>query len=194
MAASRRVSNNTATNQINPPGSVAREQLPDAAKIRAWALYHLGRYAASSRKLAQVLERRLIKRGADRDVARELATPIVADMIAQGYVDDGAVARMRFAAATRRGRAPALAERQLRAEGLNPDALEAEARGAGADAAAALAYMRRRRFGAYGNGAADKQIAAMARAGHAPGLSRALLAAETIDAAEALVATISSQG
>lgn len=193
MAASRRANDKTATKPFKPASSVEPEALPDAAKIRAWALYHLGRYAASSRKLAQVLERRLIKRGADRTVARGLAAPIVADMIAQGYVDDGAVARMRFAAATRRGRAPALAERQLRAEGLDPESLEAEARGAAADAAAALAYMRRRRFGAYGSGPVDKQIAAMARAGHGPVLSRALLAAETIEAAEALVAAINAQ-
>lgn len=168
---------------------------PDAARVRLWALYHLGRYAASSRRLAQVLERRAIKRGLDRAAAQALVAPVVAQMIAEGYVDDGAVARMRFASATRRGRAPGLAVRQLRAEGLDPDALGDAARSPLAEAEAALAYLRRRRFGPFGSdGDKAKQAAAMARAGHASQLVRLLLAAPSIEAADALVAEFSDQG
>ncbi|MFC3173076.1 RecX family transcriptional regulator [Novosphingobium bradum] len=117
---------------------------------------------------------------------------IVARFVAAGYVDDAAYARMKAGSLRRRGYGERRIGQALGAAGIDED-LRAEVRGAeGEQRRAALAFARRRRLGPFGSDAggagdragAERQLAAMLRAGHRMDLARALVQAGDIGAAE----------
>ena len=166
--------------------------VPEPSVLRDWAMAYLARYAASTHRLAAVLERRLMRNGVDRAAARAAVMPIVAEMAAQRYVDDAAFARQRLAALLRKGVPLRVATGRLRAEGLDPPAREEDASDAATEVHAALAYMRRRRLGAFGPGGNERQLAMMLRAGHPAALVKRLLAAPDREARDFLVDELSA--
>lgn len=148
------------------------------------AAHYLERYASSSDNLARVLARKIERR---RRAAIEAGEPIEADegseerdraMISDTIakflelklLDDRAYAEARFASLRRRGTSLRQTEAKLGQKGVPRELRQAvAAQDEMGDAAAALAYARRRRLGPHR--AADRQtrrdrdIAAMMRAG-----------------------------
>lgn len=161
-----------------------------AADLQDRALDYLGRYAASTRRLRQVLTRR-IQRSAEQhdfDPAPLLAEldQVIARLTRSGLLNDTAFAEMKARTLNRRGGSRrqiaaklavagvAQAERAKAIERLEEETPDAEF-------AAALAYAKRRRLGVFRTTPDDsperrrKDLAAMARAGFALDLARKAL-------------------
>ncbi|WP_374943345.1 regulatory protein RecX [Sphingomonas sp.] len=161
-----------------------RERRPppplDAAALERLALRYVERFATTRGRLADYLKRKVRERGWEGTPADPRA---VADRMAElGYIDDRAYAEARATAMTRRGlgaRRIAGAFRQAGIDDVDAQAVApAIAESAGA---AALAFARRRRIGPWARDRADragaqKQIAAMLRAGHRFDLARRIVA------------------
>jgi regulatory protein len=164
------------------------------ADLQDRALDYLGRYAASTRRLRQVLTRR-IRRSAEAhefDPAPLLAEleQVIARLTRSGLLNDTAFAEMKARSLSRRGGSRRQIAAKLAASGVasveRTRALEAlEEETPDAEFAAALAYAKRRRLGAFRARADDsperrrKDLAAMARAGFALDLARRALLGES---------------
>lgn len=175
--------------------SLEMSQAPlNKIKLKDLALHYVSRYATTRHKLATYLRRKVRERGwegvSEAGLEAETGTPTeeaeaaiseVLELVDRiGAVNDGLFAEGRTRALSRRGMganrirqalAGAGIERGVADEALSElDALEA-----------AVAFLRRRRWGPFGEGAphdADarrKAFAAMMRAGHGPDLSGKLL-------------------
>lgn len=164
-----------------------------AADLQDRALDYLGRYAASTKRLRQVLIRR-IRRSAE---AHELdPTPLLAELeqvIARltrsGLLNDAAFAETKARSLNRRGGSRRVIAGKLAASGVSAaervraiERLEEET--PDAEFAAAVAYATRRRLGVFRAKTDDsperrrKDLAAMARAGFALDLARRALRGE----------------
>ncbi|MCH8685230.1 regulatory protein RecX [Pedomonas mirosovicensis] len=166
----------------------------NTARLKDLALHYVSRYATTRHKLATYLRRKVREKGwetgADVDIsmtdegeasAAEAAINETLDYVARlGAVDDAAFAEGRARALTRRGMGAHRIRQALSGAGIErgvadeaiaeTDALEA-----------AIAFLRRRRWGPFGEGAPHdpdarrKAFAAMMRAGHPPDLAGKLL-------------------
>lgn len=162
-------------------GRGGRQRPPlDADKLQALALHYVGRYATTRAKLAAYLRRKLRERGWSGQ--READVDGLAQRFAdQGYVDDAAFALAKSRALAARGYGESRLRQSLRAAGVDAGDGEAALGLAAAEAVdSALRFARRRRIGPYAaakpdRAARDKAIAAMLRAGHGFGLSRAIV-------------------
>ena len=164
----------------------------DAGRLEELALAYVARYATSGAKLAAYLQRKIRERGFDEESGEPGIDALVERYRGLGYVDDAGYARARAGDLTRRGYGPRRVEQALRAAGIaenireDSSASEAEAR------QAALVFVRRRRFGPFGEPVdpktREKHVAAMIRAGHSFDAARALLDAESEDQATEWVA------
>ncbi len=172
----------------------------DAARLEELALAYVARFATSRAKLEAYLTRKLRERGwtdgsgEDEGSAPPPVAAIAERFVAAGYVDDTAYARAKSGSLLRRGYGQRRVSEALGAAGID-EGVRAEVRaGEGAQRHAALAMVRKRRFGPYGLAKADgepldrpvrdKQISAMLRAGHAMDSVRELVDATSIGAAE----------
>jgi regulatory protein len=158
------------------------EAMTEAALLEA-ALDYLARYAASTTRLRRVLERRVRRRSADRnvlDAARKTIAEVIAKLTAKGLLEDGRYASTRAESLTRQGRSRRWIEAKLSADGvaspLIRDAIEAlPGSPARSELGAAIAFAKRRRLGPYRTpkrrsreelkALASKELAALARAG-----------------------------
>lgn len=163
----------------------------EEASLRELALGYAARFATTRLKLLQYLARKLRERGwagehpADPEAVAER-------LIELGYVNDAAFAAMKGRAMASRG----LGHRRVTGE-LAAAGVAAQDRGAApepeAAMATALAFARRKRLGPFARVASDdparrqKSLAAMLRAGHAMGAARQILAARSVEEAEALI-------
>lgn len=118
---------------------------------------------------------------------------LIERFVSVGYVDDESFARARSGALLRRGFGSRRISETLGAAGIEQDLRERVMPGVAAQRRAALAMVRKRRFGPFAEDALpsmsdphrrQKQMAAMLRAGHAMDAVRALLGAATIEDAE----------
>ncbi len=153
--------------------------------LAALARAHLERYVASTGRLRAVLERRVRRATAHHgdDPAPLLAEidGVIAGLDGTGLLDDVALAGGLAGSLRRRGDARPVARQKMLARGLPPALVDAALAGADAavdadgqrgdaDLAAAAAYARRRHLGPFrAAGRAerrDRDLAAMARAGH----------------------------
>lgn len=152
----------------------------DPDTLPALAVRYLERYQTSRARLRRYLDRKLRQRGWAGRTPPDLEALLDA-MVARGYVDDGAFADARVRALSRRGYGQARVRAELAAAGIDAEAGMAALDGLD-PLAAALAFARRRRLGPYGppppdRAARDRQIAQLLRAGHPPGLARAIVEA-----------------
>lgn len=165
------------------PSDRSRKPL-DAQRLGELALAYVARFATSRAKLSRYLARKIRESDwvdtQDADIARDAA---VAKMARLGFLDDRQYAAMRGSAMTRRGLGARRVQAQLRVDGIaEADAGEALAAAAAGALGAALGFARRRRFGPFAVRVGDdpaqreRQVAAFARAGHAPALARRILA------------------
>ena len=113
-------------------------------------------------------------------------------MVANGYVDDAIYARAKAGSLLRRGYGNRRVDQALGAAGIAAPLREEVRAGQGEQRRAALAYVRRRRFGPFGPAVdrpdREKQLAAMLRAGHPLDMARDLVNAASVEAAELWVA------
>lgn len=165
------------------------------------AIEHLGRFSSSKANLSKILERKVLRKihrmeggegwpnmmGAVRaDIVLNIAD-VITKCQDLGYVDDKVYARSRCRLLVSKGRPVARIKADLISKGV-PDEIiewvmsEKEIFHNKPDLKGAIAYMRRRRFGAYHylllNAPAksfDKQMSAMMRAGFSPDLVRMVL-------------------
>ena len=170
-----------------PPRRPIRQPL-DAAALDRLALAYAARFAVSAAKLADYLRRKLRERGWEGEAQPPVAA-IVARFVAAGYVDDAAYARAKTGSMLRRGLGMRRVARALGAAGIGEDDRAEAKPGLGDQRRAALSLARRRGFGPFGGGQADralreKQIAALLRAGHPLDSARELVNAASVEAAE----------
>lgn len=151
---------------------------PDA--LQRLALRYVERFATTRGRLVDYLRRKLRERGwaGDGDPAPEALADRFAEL---GYIDDRAFAEARAASMARRGLGARRVRDAFRRDGIGQEDAEAVTPAIDARAAdAALAYARRKRLGPYAAVAPERemlarQLAAMARAGHAYPLARRIL-------------------
>jgi len=159
----------------------------DAARLDELALAYVARFAVSAAGLEAYLKRKLRERGWAGEGAPDLGA-VVARFVGAGYVDDAADARMQACSLRRRGYGERRIGQALGAAGIDADLREAVRAGEGEQRRAALAFARRRRFGPFGapvdRAGAEKQLAALLRAGHRLDVARALVHAADIAAAQ----------
>ena len=189
-----------------PEAPAAAAEVMTAAALHEAALDYLARYAASTTRLRRVLERRVRRRTADRnaiEAARQIIAEIIAKLTAQGLLEDGRYAATRAESLTRQGRSRRWIEAKLSADGIaSPlirNALEAlPGSRAQSELAAAVAFAKRRRFGPFRTpkrrdreelkALANKELAALARAGFDHRTARTVLDASSPDALRAMMA------
>ena len=161
----------------------------DADALQAAALRYVGRFATTRAKLVQYLRRKLRERGWAGEAAPD--PDGVADrLVALGYIDDAGFAASRARAGAAKGVGARRLADTLRHDGIADEIARPLVDGHDA-VAAALRFARKKRLGPWGPPLGDpklrhRQLATMARGGHASAVARAVLAAPTVEAAEAL--------
>lgn len=166
----------------------------NAQRLEELALAYVARFATTQAKLRGYLQRKIQERGWAGEGEREDggAGPVealVSRYTELGYVDDGAWARMKAGSLLRRGYGARRVGEALGHAGVDEDLRHAARPDEGAERRAALVLARRRRFGPFAAQPADrptheKHIAAMLRAGHRLDMARAIVEAESPEAAE----------
>ncbi len=167
----------------------------DSAALRDLALAYVARYATSSAKLERYLARKLRERGwSENEQAGADIPALVSHYVELGYVDDEAFARNKSASLLRRGYGKRRVNQALGQDGISSEIREDVAPEEAEQRQAALALMRKRRFGPYALSASDgseldrsireKQIAAMLRAGHDLDIVRNLMKSDSVEEAE----------
>lgn len=164
----------------------------DAARLDELALAYVARFATSAARLEAYLRRKLRERGWAGQGEPPLAA-LVERMVRAGYIDDAVYARAKASGLLRRGYGQRRVDQALGAAGIAED-LRHDLRAPLADQRrAALALARKRGFGPFGRerpdrARAEKQLAAMLRAGHPLDSARELVNAASEAAAEAWAA------
>jgi regulatory protein len=162
--------------------------------LEGWALVYLGSYASSAENLRRVLMRRVQRRAPDAvSEAKPLIEALVLRYRESGLLDDIAYAAGRTQSLHRRGDSLSSIRARLAAKGV-PAAVVAGAisglreTAADPDLAAACAFARRRRLGAFRRAAADpaRELAVFARAGFGRRVAEAVLACADEEAVAAL--------
>ena len=172
----------------------------DPARLQELALAYVARFATTSAKLESYLSRKIRERGWNDDdgelsESRPDLGEISARFVELGYIDDEAYARSRSGGLLRRGFGPRRVSQDLYAAGIDEHIRSDLAPGEAAIRAAALAMARKRRFGPFAvsdqihdekqkQDRKQKQIAAMLRAGHSFDTVRAIMDAQSAEAAE----------
>jgi regulatory protein len=155
----------------------------DPQTLTAIAVRYVERFQTSRARLLRLLGQKLRQRGwADGQPPPDLGA--IADrMVELGYVDDAAFAEARTRGLTRRGLGAGRVRTTLSAYGIDRETSSAAL--AGHDpVVAAIDFARRKRLGPFGPPVTDpklrnRQMGAMARAGHPQALARAILNART---------------
>ena len=169
-----------------------------ATSLENAALYYLGRFATSSENLRQVLERRIMRAAKHHDTDVEVCTKLVGDLIQRylenGILNDGIYAQTQAVSMNRRGKSLCAIRARLRQKAVSSDTIDdALAVLAGEvgppDLAAAIAYARKRRLGPYRRDTgkpenANKELAALARAGFSYSLALHIVEAQNVDELE----------
>ena len=153
----------------------------DSQRLEELAVRYVGRYATTRVKLRAYLARKLRERGWSE--VREPDLERIAERFCElGYVDDAVYAMAKSQALSSRGYGKRRLDEKLRLAGVDEEDGRAAREHADERAVdAALRFAERRRIGPFAASATDprqreKAIAAMVRAGHAFGLSRAISA------------------
>ena len=153
----------------------------DDAKLGELALRYVGRFSTTRAKLRAYLQRKIRERGWAGDRPAEIEA--IAQRFAElGYIDDAGFALAKSRALTGRGYGKRRVVEALRVAGVEePDGDAARDHADAQAVETALRFAERRRIGPFAANATDdprqleKALAAMVRAGHGFGLSRAIV-------------------
>jgi regulatory protein len=149
-------------------------------KLNELALAYVGRFATTRAKLRSYLKRKVRERGWDGGTADDI-DGLAERFAAQGYVDDAAYALSKSRSLTGRGYGLRRVEQLLRTAGVDEaDGTAARDLARTDSVESALRFAERRHLGPFANQVGDRKsreraLAAMIRAGHGFGLSRAIL-------------------
>jgi len=161
------------------------------ANLRQAVLDYLDRFAASVRRLDQVMQRKIkasaVAHGDDPASLLAALPAILASLTKQGLLNDRELAEAKVRAMVRRGGSRTKIRANLAAKGIDAETADAALRRMklefdDPDLEAAVAYARRRRLGRFRADPASrgekrqKDLAAMARAGFALAIARRALA------------------
>lgn len=160
----------------NPRQSRRKARTPrplDSIGLRDLAMRYVARYATTSGKLRRYLARKLREREWVGENVPDI-DGLVASFEERGFVDDAGWAEARASALTARGYGTRRIGEDLRAAGIDADIREDNVPGEREVREAAVRLAKRRRFGPFGQALTgeegqrrrDRQLAAMARAGH----------------------------
>lgn len=155
----------------------------DQAALDGIAIRYLERFQTSRERLVRLLRQKIRQRGWQEGLEPPDLDAIANRMVELGYVNDATFAEARARGLGRRGMGAARVRAALSAHGIGAD--EQAAALSGHDALeAAIRFAQRKRLGPFGPPAADpaarqRQLAAMARAGHPPDLARRILRARS---------------
>jgi regulatory protein len=186
------------TDPANKDGPRRRRPPPrlTPANLRQAVLDYLDRFAASMRRLDQVMQRKIkasSQAHGDDPAPLQAALPgIIAALASQGLLNDRDLAEAKARAMIRRGGSRAKIRANLAGKGIDAATTDLAMERMkqefdDPDLEAAIAYARRRRLGRFRSDpdsqAANRQrdLAAMARAGFAPSLARRALTAPEED-------------
>lgn len=166
-------------------------------RLEELALAYVARFATTQGKLRDYLQRKLRERGWDGGDFPDLDA-LIARYCELGYVNDEAWARMKAGSLLRRGYGARRVGEALGHAGVDEDLRHSASPDEGAGRRAVLVLARRRQFGPFAVQPADrplreKHIAAMLRAGHRLDMARAIIDAESPEAAEAWVQEAESE-
>jgi regulatory protein len=167
-----------------------RPQPLDAPRLRALALFYLGRYATSSGRLRAYLQRKIGEYGWIDD-SDPPVDHVIEQCVQLGYLDDRAFATARAAALIRRGYGPEKVKTSLRAAGVDREQADRSSdMDDDARLISALTFARRRRLGPFatsdlGTENRQKVMAAFLRAGHSYDIVSQIIALSADDATEA---------
>ncbi len=176
-----------------PPG-----KQPDRAALQEAALRHLARFAATETGLLRVLDRRILRwqRASDETnetaaSSRVAAREVVQALVAAGALDDTSFALARARRLVRAGRSRRAVSAHLAAKGVDAATAGAALPDAEAEFLAAVAFLRRRRIGAFRSdpddpGDRQRELAILARAGFPRDIAERALRLDPGDAAELL--------
>jgi regulatory protein len=163
----------------------------DEAALRDLALHYAARFATTRLKLQRYLARKLKERGWVGEQPADLEA-LTARLIELGYVNDAVFAAMKSRAMAARGLGHRRVSEQLSAAGVGAED-RSDAPDEQAALATALAFAKRKRLGPFARAVSDdpsvrqKALAALLRAGHPMAAARQILAARSVEEAEALV-------
>jgi regulatory protein len=162
-----------------------RKPLPplDSATLTAIAIRYVERFQTSRSRLMRLLNQKVRQRGWQEDLPPPDLAAIADRMVELGYVNDAAFAEARTRGLTRRGMGAGRVRSSLAAYGIDRETGDAALEGHDA-LQAAIDFARRKRLGPFGPPLTDpklrnRQMGAMARAGHPQALARAILDART---------------
>ncbi len=169
------------------------------------ALTYLARYSATRATLARTLTKRVDRWAREAEggedvaqaaaAARQMVRAVVDKLAASGMVNDTAFAEVRARRLTRTGRSRRATAAHLASRGVDAESVRAALpENVEEEFAAAVAFTRRRRFGAFRKSDIDadgrrRELAAMARAGFAHGAAKRALGLSP-DEAEAVLAAL----
>lgn len=181
------------------------QHIPSEARIKKRltnkALHYLGRYASTTARLRQVLQKfatRKLEGAAAEDIASAIEA-VISDCQKFGYIDDQNFIQTRIRAGRNAGRSERQILNKLRQAGIDSDSAAASLKAhrednSDAEKLAALIHIRKKRLGCYskqqevGADQHQKQMAKLARAGFRLDIISFVLAIESPEAAEELEA------
>lgn len=155
----------------------------NAERLRALALYYVGKYATTQAKLTTFLARKIRERGWSNEDAPDIDA-LIEQFAELGYINDAQFAESRSRSFVRRGYGARRLNQDLRASGIgDADAASANDYMAESIFAAAENFARRKRLGPFASEAAppdqrQKQLQAFLRAGHGFDLAKRFVHAE----------------
>lgn len=139
-------------------------------RLKRSALHYLGQRSSSTSNLRRVITRRAQKKFEAEEAGRisELVEAVIGFCVENGFVNDVSYAETKAVSATRSGVSRRKLTMKLASKGVSKDII-GEAVEVVDDEAAAIAYARRRRLGAWKPDQTkrvfEKDVAALARAG-----------------------------
>ncbi len=157
------------------------------ATLDALAMRYAGRFAVSPAKLRSFLQRKIKERGLAPDFAPDL-DQLIEKMSEYGAVSDQAVANMVIASHQRRGLGSSRMRQQLQLKQVDRDVADTVMEEkAVTPEILAIIYAQKKRLGVFRDDPAtdpkrlEKDIAAMVRAGHRPGIAVRIVRAASVD-------------
>lgn len=173
-----------------------------AERMEKAAYDYLARYLASAETLRRVLARRVrraaITASVDREAAEKVIAQIVAKFQANGLIDDQRFADARAASLARRGDSPRAIQAKLAQKGVDAKTARCALARLAADSegdlelTSAMRLAERRRLGPFRArdraDYRDRDLAALARAGHSVAVARTVIDAAHAEELRVLVA------